>query len=40
MHTLDQLLKVVDSFRASGAGWKTRIDEALKEWFRMHEKAS
>lgn len=32
--------EVVESFRASGAGWQTRLDEALKEWLRMHEKAS
>jgi uncharacterized protein (DUF4415 family) len=24
--------EVVDTFRATGAGWQTRIDEVLKEW--------
>jgi uncharacterized protein (DUF4415 family) len=24
--------EVVDAFKAEGAGWQTRIDEALKEW--------
>ncbi len=23
---------VIDHFRAGGRGWKTRIDEALREW--------
>ena len=32
--------EVVESFRASGAGWQTRMDEALKEWLRMHKKAN
>jgi len=30
--------EVVQSFRASGTGWQTRMDEALKEWLRTHEK--
>jgi len=27
---------VVETFRASGAGWQSRIDAALKEWLRTH----
>lgn len=27
---------VVQQFRASGAGWQTRIDQALKEWLKEH----
>ncbi|HBZ29722.1 MAG TPA: hypothetical protein DEO56_03895, partial [Nitrosomonas nitrosa] len=25
---------------ASGAGWQTRMDEALKEWLKIHEKTN
>jgi len=28
--------EVVDSFRATGNGWQTRMDEALMEWIREH----
>lgn len=28
--------EVVDTFRASGAGWQTRIDEVLREWVKAH----
>lgn len=28
---------VLDRFRETGAGWQTRIDEALKEWVREHQ---
>ena len=28
---------VVASFRASGHGWQTRIDRALKDWLRTHQ---
>ena len=28
--------EVVAHFRATGRGWQTRIDEALKEWIREH----
>ncbi|WP_252511203.1 BrnA antitoxin family protein [Phreatobacter aquaticus] len=24
--------EVLDAFKADGAGWQTRIDEALKDW--------
>lgn len=27
---------VVQAFRASGDGWQTRIDGALKDWLRTH----
>ena len=27
---------VLDAFRASGAGWQTRIDKALQEWVKTH----
>lgn len=27
---------VLDFFRATGKGWQTRIDEALKEWISEH----
>ena len=28
--------EVVTAFRASGAGWQTRIDGALKEWLKTN----
>jgi len=28
--------EVVEAFRAGGAGWQTRIDDALKEWIKAH----
>jgi uncharacterized protein (DUF4415 family) len=28
--------EVVDSFRATGRGWQTRMDNALKEWIKEH----
>ena len=30
--------EVVARFRASGPGWQTRIDAALKEWLETHQK--
>ena len=30
---------VLARFRASGAGWQTRIDAALKEWLAQHPQA-
>lgn len=27
---------VVDRFRASGDGWQTRVDAALKDWLKTH----
>lgn len=31
---------VVDAFRATGKGWQTRVDEALKDWLKSHKPAS
>ncbi|WP_026349874.1 BrnA antitoxin family protein [Bordetella sp. FB-8] len=28
---------VLETFRASGAGWQTRIDAALRDWLRTHK---
>ncbi len=28
--------EVVERFRASGDGWQTRVDAALKEWLKTH----
>lgn len=28
--------EVLERFKASGAGWQTRIDEALREWLEQH----
>lgn len=28
---------VVDAFRATGRGWQTRVDEALKDWLKSHK---
>jgi uncharacterized protein (DUF4415 family) len=30
---------VVQAFRATGDGWQTRIDSALKDWLRTHSTA-
>jgi uncharacterized protein (DUF4415 family) len=30
---------VVDTFRATGDGWQTRIDNALKDWLKTHTPA-
>lgn len=27
---------VVDSFKATGTGWQTRIDAALQDWLKTH----
>jgi uncharacterized protein (DUF4415 family) len=34
--TLRLDVDVVDKFRASGEGWQTRINEALKSWVQTH----
>lgn len=31
---------VVDQLRASGSGWQSRVDEALRTWLRDSQKAS
>lgn len=28
---------VVERFRATGAGWQTRVDAALQDWLRRHK---
>lgn len=28
--------EVLEAFRSGGAGWQTRINEALKDWVRHH----
>ena len=28
--------EVMDAFKATGAGWQTRIDAALKDWLKRH----
>ncbi len=30
---------VIDRWKATGAGWQTRIDDALKEWLSTHSPA-
>ena len=34
--TLRLDVEVVEKFRASGDGWQTRINDALKTWIRSH----
>jgi len=31
--------EVMDAFKATGAGWQTRIDAALKDWLKTHSPA-
>ena len=31
--------EVVERFRASGNGWQTRMDAALKDWLKTHSPA-
>lgn len=31
--------EVVEQFRASGEGWQTRVDAALREWLQNHSPA-
>lgn len=28
---------VVDAFKATGQGWQTRIDDALRDWLQTHK---
>jgi uncharacterized protein (DUF4415 family) len=30
---------VVQAFRATGAGWQTRVDAALRDWLKSHPSA-
>jgi uncharacterized protein (DUF4415 family) len=32
--------KVVQSFRATGEGWQTRVDVALQDWLKKHNPAA
>ncbi len=34
--TLRLDMEVLETFRASGAGWQTRINDALKNWVKTH----
>jgi uncharacterized protein (DUF4415 family) len=31
---------VLAAFRATGAGWQTRMNDALKDWLRTHSPAA
>ncbi|MFA7665248.1 MAG: BrnA antitoxin family protein [Burkholderiaceae bacterium] len=31
--------EILDRFRATGPGWQTRVDAALKDWLESHEPA-
>lgn len=31
--------EILDAFRASGPGWQTRMNEALKDWLKNHSPA-
>lgn len=37
--TLRYSPEVIEAFRATGKGWQTRMDEALKDWLREHSAA-
>jgi uncharacterized protein (DUF4415 family) len=32
--------EVIEPFRETGAGWQTRMDQALKDWLRTHSPAN
>ena len=32
--------EVVQSFRATGEGWQTRVDAVLQDWIRKHKSAA
>ena len=32
--------EVLSSFKTTGRGWQTRINDALKDWLRTHEPAA
>ena len=34
--TIRLSLDVVERFRATGPGWQTRVDAALKDWLKTH----
>ncbi|MBF0143838.1 MAG: BrnA antitoxin family protein [Magnetococcales bacterium] len=31
--------EVIDSFRATGKGWQTRMNDALRDWLKSHSPA-
>lgn len=31
---------VVDTFRATGDGWQSRVDAALQDWLKRHKRAA
>lgn len=31
---------VLDAFRATGPGWQTRVNQALRDWLREHKAAA
>ncbi|MCK6417238.1 MAG: BrnA antitoxin family protein [Giesbergeria sp.] len=31
--------EVIDAFKATGTGWQTRMNDALKDWLRTHSPA-
>jgi uncharacterized protein (DUF4415 family) len=31
--------EVIDAFRASGRGWQTRMNDALRDWLKTHSVA-
>jgi uncharacterized protein (DUF4415 family) len=35
-HTIRLSPKVVETFRATGTGWQTRMDAALQDWIKAH----
>lgn len=37
--TLSLSPEVVQRFRATGEGWQTRVDSALKDWLKSHKPA-
>lgn len=30
---------IIEAFKADGPGWQTRMNEALREWLRTHQRA-
>ena len=30
---------ILDTFKATGKGWQTRVNEALREWLKTHNPA-
>jgi uncharacterized protein (DUF4415 family) len=38
--TLRYSREVMDYFKATGAGWQVRVDDALKEWIKKHPRSA